>query len=240
MKKVFAFLMFVGVIALAACGSTGGSDDGSGCGGECSGGCSGSSKMDNSQSTIDMYVNGTQKAMYWVTVHENPEAGQYWETSSDMSGMKMTTHWQVSKVDGNTAIIEQEQMMDSEYMVSDYVIAYKVDLSVEAGGVNVTAAWVGKPGEDGTAIEVMEMPEATCGGCAPEVESTTEDFSDLALADGTWAGKVTTTNMNGTESKVWMADNGWFGGMVKMQSGDYVTELTKYGTDAEPLLKGAE
>ncbi|MCA8946324.1 MAG: hypothetical protein KDB29_08860, partial [Planctomycetes bacterium] len=68
-----------------------------------------------------------------------------------------------------------------------------------------------------------------------EVESTTEDF-DLEMAGGSWQGTVTTTTMNGTESKTWVADNGWFGGMIKMQSGDYVNELTAFGDDAEPLL----
>ena len=237
MKKAFVFLMFVGVMAMAACGGTPGSDDGSECGGgECGGGDGGSSKMDNSQSTIDMYANGTMKAMYWVQLHADPAAGQYWETSSEMSGMVMTNRWQVAAVDGDTAIVENQSKMDSEYMVSDYVIAYQVDLTVtEPGAVNVTKAWIGKPGEKGAEIEIMEKPEATCGGCAPEVESTTEDF-DLEMAGGSWQGTVTTTTMNGTESKTWVADNGWFGGMIKMQSGDYVNELTAFGDDAEPLL----
>lgn len=235
MKKVFAFLMFAGVIALAACSTTTDSDGGDG--GECSGGCSGSSKMDNSQSTIDMYTAGTMKASYWVQLHADPAAGQYWETSSEMSGMVMTSRWQIAKVDGDMAIVEQQSKMDSEYMVSDYVLAFQVDLSVtEPGAVNVTKAWVGKPGEKGAEIEIMEKPEATCGGCAPEVDSVTEDFSDLELAGGKWSGKVTTTTVSGTESKVWMADEGWFGGMIKMQSGDYVNELTAFGTDAEALL----
>ena len=37
-------------------------------------------KMDSTDSTIDMYVNGTMKASYWVAVHKDPKAGQYWET----------------------------------------------------------------------------------------------------------------------------------------------------------------
>jgi hypothetical protein len=48
--------------------------------------------------------------------------------------------------------------------------------------------------------------------------------------------RVTTTKGDGWESKVWMADNGWFGGMVKMEAGGSATVLTAFGTDAKPLL----
>lgn len=198
-------------------------------------------RMDVTQSTIDMYLNGTQKAMYWVTVHENPEAGQYWETVSDLNGMKMTNRWNVAKVDGDTAIIECEFKMDSEYMVSDYVLGYKVDLTVEMGKANVTKAWIAKPGDEGQEVKVMEMPESNdADDGEPEFESKTEDFADMELAGGKWSGKVTTTTYDGTESKVWMADNGWFGGMIKMQSGDYVVALSAFGTDGKALLKWKE
>lgn len=202
-----------------------------------------SNKMDSSQSTIDMYLNGTMQAMYWVQIHEDPAAGQYWETSSKMSGMTMTNRWSVAKVDGDTAVVENESKMDSEYMISDYVIAYKVDLTKAVGEVNVTKAWIGKPGEKGEEIKVMEKPEApACGGNGEEAEANTteEEFADLELAGGKWSGKVITYKYGGGESKVWMADNAWFGGMIKMQSGDYVNELVDFGDDGKALLKLAD
>ncbi|MBZ0136041.1 MAG: hypothetical protein K8I27_06675 [Planctomycetes bacterium] len=231
MKKVFALIAFMGVIALAACGSTVGGDDGDSCGGcGCTGG--GGDKMDSSQSTIDMYVNGTIKASYWVQVHEGAEAGQYWETTMKMAGdMTMTSRWQVAAKDGDTVVVENQNKMDGPYMVSDYVLAYQVDTSKGMGEVNVTAAWIGKPGEKGQAIEIMEKPEPTCGGCAGE-QPETEDFSGVELAGGTWEGTIYISGA----SKTWMASNGWFNGMIKMESGDTVNELTAFGTDAEPLL----
>lgn len=231
MKKVFALIAFMGVIALAACGSTGGGDGGESCGGGC-GGDGGSSKMDSTQSTIDMYLNGTMKASYWVQLHENPEAGQYWETTMEMSGMVMTTRWQIAAKDGDTVVVEHQSKMDSEYAVSDYVVAYQVDTTKGMGEANVTAAWIGKPGEKGQEIEVMEVPEATCGGCGG-TEPETEEFSGLELAGGTWEGTI---YINGG-SRTWMASNGWFGGMIKTETdGTTGIVLSSFGTDAEPLL----
>jgi hypothetical protein len=225
MKKLAALIAFVGVVALAACGSTGGGDDG-GDGGGCGGG-----GTDNTQ----MMIDNIKEASYWVTVHENPAAGEYWETGFEMSGMTNTTRWQVSKVDGSTAIIEQQETSKASWGGYNYVIAYEVDLSKTMDdGVNVNMAWIGKAGEAGKEIAVMAKPDAT-NGCAPEVESTTEPF-EVEIAGGKWNGTLTTTTVSGTESKVWVADNGWFGKMVKMQSGDMVIELKAYGTDAKPLL----
>ena len=236
MKKVFALLMCASLIAFAACKGSGSGDDGSD--GGCSGGCSGGGgKTDSSQGTIDMYVNGTIKASYWVTVHADPKVGQYWETSSDAYGTKSTTRWQIANVDGNNVIVENQMKSDSEYAMSDYVIAYSVDTSVAMGEVNVTKAWIGKPGEAGKEIQVMEKPEPVADGTTTNYETTTEAFTDVEMAGGKWSGTLTTTKGEGWESKVWMADNAWFGGMIKMESGAMVVSLTAYGEDAKPLLK---
>jgi hypothetical protein len=229
MKKVFALIAFMGVIALAACGSTGGGDGGDGCGG---GGDGGSNKMDSTQSTIDMYLNGTMKASFWVQVHADAAVGQYWETTMEMSGMTMTNRWQVAAKDGDVVVVENQNKMDSEYAVSDYVIAYQVDTTKEAGEVNVTAAWIGKPGEKGQEIEVMEKPEATCGGCAG-TQPETEDFS-VEIAGGNWEGTRYITEYGSS----WIASNGWFNGLVRSDDadGNVTMELSAFGDDAEPLL----
>ena len=240
MKKFFGFLMFVGVIALAACGSTGGGDDGSGCGEACGGGsCGGSSKMDSSQSTIDMYVNGTIKAQYWVQVHAEPKAGQYWETAGEAYGTTSTQRWQVAKVDGDMAVIEWEMKSDSEYAMSDYIIAFQVDLSVTtAGDVNVSKAWIGKPGEAGAEIAVMEKPDATCGGATSDYEITNEDFTDVEMGGGKWSGNLQTIKGEGFEMKTWTAKDGWFNGVIKTEmNGATQSELKAFGEDATPLLK---
>jgi hypothetical protein len=235
MKTVFALLMFASLIAFGACKGGGTSDDGGESG--CSGGGCGSSKMDSTQGTIDMYVNGTIKASYWVTVHADPKTGQYWETSSEAYGTKMTNRWQIANVDGGTVIVENQMKSDGEYAMSDYVIAYQVDTSVAMGEVNVTKAWIGKPGEAGKEIQVMEKPEPVADGTTTNYETTTEDFSDVELAGAKWSGKLTTTKGDGWESKMWVADNGWFGGVIKTEAGGMVTQLTAFGEDAKPLLK---
>jgi uncharacterized protein YrzB (UPF0473 family) len=227
MKKLSACLMFVGLLALAACGGGAG---GSGSGGN-GGGGGGSGKMDMTDSTIDMYKNGTIKAMYWVQVHADPQAGQYWETTMEAFGSVNTNRWQVAAVDGNHAVVENLVAMESDFAESAYVIAYKVDLSKGDMEPNVVAAWIGKPGEAGAEIEIMEVPEPTDGGEAGDPPHT-ESFSGVEAAGMEWSGTVYSTE----HAKWWQADNAWFSGQIRMEAGDMVTELTAIGDDADPLL----
>ena len=197
-----------------------------------------SNVMDSSDMTIDMYIDGTIKASYWITVHADPKAGQYWQTEMEAYGTKSTTRWQVASVDGDTAIIENQMKSSGEYAKSDYVLAYKIDLKAAMGDVNVTKAWIGKPGKEAKEIKVMEKPEPMAdGGAAGDYKMVTEDFNNLEIAGGKWSGKLTTITGDGWESKMWVADNGWFGGAVKMESAGMVNELKAFGEDAKALLK---
>ncbi len=227
MKKLLALVAFMGVLALAACGGTGGGGD-SGDGG--CGGCSGSGGTDMTQ----MMIDNIKETTYWVTVHKDAKAGQYWETSSEAYGSKNTTRWQIAKVDGDVAIVEMQMKSKGEYSSYDYVTAYQVDTSVAMGEVNVQKAWIGKAGEKGKEIGVMAKPAPVCGGKAPE--TTEEPFADLELGGGKWSGKIITMKGDGWESKTWMADNGWFGGMIKSEVSGMVTALSAFGEDAKPLL----
>lgn len=224
MKKLAALIAFVGVIALAACGSMGEEGGDGGCGGGCGGGAD----------MTQMMIDNIKEATHTVVVHADPVAGQYWETSMEAYGNTTTTRWQVSKVDGSTAIIEHRTTTKGAAS-SDYVMAYQVDLSKGMGEPNVTKAWIGKPGEAGKELTIMAVAEAGCGGTMPE--STVEDFSNVEMGGGTWSGKCTTMKGEGWESKSWVADNGWFGGMIKMETSGMVTQLTAFGTDATPVLK---
>ncbi|MDC1142421.1 hypothetical protein OAU50_04970 [Planctomycetota bacterium] len=220
MKKFIALMAVVAMLGLAACGSTG-IGGGDNCGGSCGG------PADSSATTLEYMTEAT----YWVQLHADPVVGQYWETTMEANGMTMTNRWQVVKVDGDSAVIENQMKMDSEYAVSNYVLAYEVNLAAGEGEANVTKAWKGLPGEAGTEMDIMAKPEATgCAGCAPEVQE--EDFSGLEIAGGTFEGKIYTTEY----AKTWMASNGWFGGMVKMEAGENITELTAMGDDATALL----
>jgi hypothetical protein len=221
MKTLAALIAFVGVIALAACGSTGGGDGG-GCGG------GGGSDM------TDTMVDNVKEATHTIGIHANAEAGQYWETSSEAYGTTTTMRWQVSKVEGSSAIVEM-RMTAKGPASYDYVTAYEVDTSKGQGEPNVTKAWVGKPGEAGKEIAVMAVQS---GGCnTANYEKSEEDFADVEMAGGKWSGKIVTMKGEGWESKSWMAENGWFGGVIKTEAGGMVTSLTAFGTDASPILK---
>ncbi|MBX3460750.1 MAG: hypothetical protein KF696_12445 [Planctomycetes bacterium] len=224
MKKLFAATAIMGVLALAACGSSGGGDDG---GSGCSGGSGGGTDM------TQMMVDNIKEASYWVTVHKDPKAGQYWETSSEAYGSKNTMRWQIAKIDGDIAIVEFQMKSKGEYSSYDYTTAYQVDLTKGMGEVNVQKAWIGKTGEKGKEIGVMAKPT----GCGATGDKPTEEpFSGLEMAGGTWSGTIYTMKGDGWESKTWMAENGWFGGMIKSEASGMVTSLTAFGDDAKPLL----
>jgi hypothetical protein len=225
MKKLSACLMFVGLLALSACGGGGmGGSSGNG------GGGAGGGKMDNTEATVNMYLDGTMQASYWIQVHADPQVGQYWETSMDAHGTLMTNRWQVSAIDGDHAIIEHLNEMDSDFMESSYVIAYRVDLTAGDYEPNVLQAWIGIKGEAGEEISIMDVPEATGNGegVAPDEES----FSDVEIAGKAWSGTKYTTE----HATWWQADDAWFNGQIKMDASGMVTELTAFGDDAEPLL----
>lgn len=236
MKKLMAMMAFAALCSVAACG---GGTSGGDSGGDSSGGDSGSSGFDMAQMTIDMYKNGTMKASYWCTVHADPKAGQYWETTSTSNyggaETKMTMSWQIAKVDGSSAWVESD-------MGQGYILAYAVDLTKKMeDGANVTKAWIGKKDAKAEEIQVMEYkkPEGGTTGEAPKVDVTTEEVT-LNAAGKDWACTLTTTKMEGSESKMWISKDGWFGGMIKMWSkmsaGESTTELTKFGEDGKPWL----
>lgn len=194
---------------------------------------------------VDMYVSGKMKASYYAGVHKDPVAGQYWVTKSTSrfgeSEHIMTTAWQVAKVVGTKVIVENDPGQG-------YVLAYEVDTTKKADEHdNVTRAWIGKPGKAPKAIEVMVMPkpDADEGGVeAPQPEPVTEDFSGLKLAGGVWSGKKTSFKMDNYTSTTWIADKGWFGGMVKLEysmaNGNGSTVLEQFGDNGEPWLKWDE
>lgn len=194
---------------------------------------------------VDMYTNGTMKASYYVAVHKDPAAGQYWVTkhSSKFGDYEsnMTMAWQVAKVIGTNAIVEND-------VGQGYVLAYEVDLAKKEGEFdNVKRAWIGKPGKAPKEIQVMEVakPDPDAGGVeAPQPEPVTEDYSGLKLAGGVWSGKKTTFKMDNYTSTTWMADKGWFGGMVKMEysmaNGTGTIVLEQFGDDGEAWLKWDE
>jgi hypothetical protein len=194
--------------------------------------------MDMTQATIDMYINGTVKAPYWVTVHKDPKVGQYWETAMTMYGATTTSRWQVASVDGDSAVIENQMKMDSQFATSDYVVAYKVNLKAEAGEVNVTKAWIGRPEKEGTEVKIMDKPAPQPKDPSDNAsfETAEEEFKDMELAGKKWSGKKITMSGRGWSSTSWVATDGWFGGVIKTEAAGTVNELKATGDDAKALL----
>ncbi|MCC6575637.1 MAG: hypothetical protein IT462_17795 [Planctomycetes bacterium] len=252
MKKVFSLMMcLVAFAALSACGGTGskdgggdGSKDGGGDGSKCGANCA---MLD---AAMKPYTDGTVQAQYWVTVHANAEAGQYWETTSKMSGMEYKTKWQVAAKDGDNWIVETTSTM----MGQGYVLAYCVDPSKKMEDhVNVLKAWIGKPNGKPTEIKVMEYKDPGTGTATESdwtMDTKTEDFSDVEMGGMKWSGKKTTMtgkHKNGKdwmETTSWTANDGWFGGVIKTtnkgESSGYAyessTELTAANKDGKPWL----
>jgi hypothetical protein len=195
----------------------------------------GPNAMDTSDQTMDMYKSGTMQAMYWVRLHKDLKAGQYWETWMEAHGTTFMNRWQVASIDGDEAVVENRNRMVSEFMVSDYVVAYRVNLKAKDEAANVKKAWIAKPGEEPYEITIMEVPESVReGNDAPGGEEVKEEkFEDLEVAGKKWSGTLYTTE----HAKWWEADDGWFTGMVRMDSSGMITELKRFGDDAKPLLK---
>lgn len=208
-------------------------------------------KFDDSMADmmLEMYENGSMKVMYAVQLHDKAKEGQFWKTRmvSNFGGVETKTSdlWQVVKIVGKQAIIENRSGH-----FGGVVVAYQVDMTVTGDDVwkkgNVLKAWVGKGGQAPVAAQIMEVPDMAETPKAPEAadyETTTEDFKDLELASGKWSGKKTTVKMgdSGYVSASWMADNGWFTKVVKMEfsmdAGTMTQELVKYGAKGKALLK---
>ena len=193
---------------------------------------------DTTDDTIKSYTSAKALAPHTIAIHEDPAAGQYWEVGSDSYDITSSTRWQISKLEGGRALVEQHTKLSSEMFKSDYVIGYRIELKPEPGKPQVTKAWIGKPGAKPTEIFVRDLPEKQ-----PEaVEGPKgEDFKDLELAGGKWAGKLYTDTADDMTTKIWVADAGWFNKTVKTTvDADYEEKLTAYGTDAKPILDWPE
>lgn len=195
---------------------------------------------DTTDETIKAYIDGKSLAPYAIPLHDSPKAGQYWETGSDSYEIESSTRRQVSRLDGDFALVEQRLKLSSEMFKSDYVIAYRVNLKPEKGKPQITRAWIGKPGEKPKLIKVREMPVQPAE-TPREDKDEGEEFKDLELAGATWKGRLYTHEFDDMTTKLWVAEGGYFDAIIKTTAGDdYLEDLRAFGSDAEPLLQWPE
>lgn len=243
MKKFFGLMCcVVAIAAMAACGSTGNGGDGNKDGNKCGGG-------DNPMMNA-MYDACKEAPLWWVSVHANPEAGQYWETKTKNPYQEYTETWQIAAIVDGNPIVEQKTQFG-------YILAYHVDLSVAEGGANVVKAWKGKPKGKPEELPLAKKPEPTGGEPGPSdwtSETKEEDFSDVEMGGGKWSGKkitITSKHKNGkdwSEIITWKANDSWFDGVIKwvMSSEnagnkfEMTKELTAFNSEGKPWLSWGE
>jgi hypothetical protein len=215
--KISAICMgLVLALSLSACGGSGGIVE------------EGPVEHDATTVAIERFLRGQHQATWHVRLHENPSAGQYWETRTEANGVVTRVRWQIVRQDGDDVLVEQHYLSDEAGVITDYVIAYLVNAAADHGDVNVKAAWIGRRREEPQPIEVMSRPEPTSHG-----DFSQEPFDGLQLAGRRWSG----TLYKGEHSSYWVASDGWFDGRVRMEAGGMVTELTAFGGNARPLLR---
>lgn len=234
MKRMFLALsaLLVFALVLGACRSTAESGEGGGNGDSaCSADSAGGNDFDMAAMLIDQYVKGDQKAAPWVALHSVVNVGQLWEVTSSFGGQKSVSKWQVSaKVQGTKSefIVENDTGMG-------YILAYQVDAWVEQGNPNVSNAWIGKPGEEPREIQVMEWKSADGGEARPAGIVLVEEFGGVELCGETFHGDLTIVKNDGNTTKTWIAENGWFNRLIKMEmNGDTVMELTNLHFHEKP------
>ncbi|MBK8206981.1 MAG: hypothetical protein IPK87_09360 [Planctomycetes bacterium] len=212
-KSVFLLaLLLVGV--MAACKT---SDKNSGGGG--TGGCGGGenacgAETDVAQLMIDQYLNGTQKASPWVALHETVSVGQMWHVESDFGAGKSTDKWQVVAKPGKSEFIIEN------LSAQGVVLAYQVDAWADAGKPNVKKAWIGKEGAEPKEIKVAEWKAGTGeAGEAPGIV-VREDFANVEMGGKKFDGEVIIVKDSGNTTKTWIAKNGWFSKLIRMDMND--------------------
>jgi hypothetical protein len=218
MFKLASLTLIVIAFTLTACGGTPPPVD------------EGPVKVNETDARIARYIDGDVSVANHVPLHSGIEVGQYWELASEQSGVTTTRRWQISHIERNFVVVEYRTRVDGALVEADFVIAFMVDSDRPAP--NVRRAWIGKPGEVGKELDV---PMSADVGVEPG-RSTVEDFTDLEVAGGRWSGKLTTRAGEGWEERTWVAGNGWFHGIVRMESGETLAQLSSFGTNAEPLL----
>lgn len=192
-------------------------------------------QKDTTADIIRDYTEDEKRAPDFIQLHADPKAGQYWELFSDSLEIETTVRRQISRIDGDYALVERRVTTKAELFKSDYVLAFRVNLKAEAGKPNIDRAWIGKPGESPALIKVRERKET------PPVQEEEErkgiPFEGLELAGNLWRGRLHISAADEMTTRIWIAEGGYFDNIVKVTvDEDYQEQLRAYGGDADDQL----
>ncbi|MCC7509139.1 MAG: hypothetical protein IT464_07165 [Planctomycetes bacterium] len=206
------------------------------------GGCSAAEKAcgadtDVAQEMIDRYLNGTQKASAWVALHETVSVGQMWHVESDFGAGKSTDKWQV------VAKPAKSEFIIENLSAQGVVLAYEVDAWADAGTPNVKKAWIGKEGAEPKEIKVAEWKAGMGEAADAPGIVVREDFANVEMGGKKFDGEVIIVKDSGNTTRTWIAKNGWFSKVIRMDMNDKtMIKLTKAHFDekVETFLKWPE
>ncbi|MBX3460365.1 MAG: hypothetical protein KF696_10460 [Planctomycetes bacterium] len=212
MRKAIPLTAVLAFALLGACKSSGG-DKGSGGGNGETANCGGGT--DIAAMIIKQYLDGNQKAAPWIAIHETVNVGQQWHVESDFGQGPSVDKWQIVAKPGKSEFIVEHLSGQG------VVIAYQVDAWAEAGEPNVRKAWIGKEGEEPQEIKVAEWQKSTGGTKGEEPGFVMKaKFYNVEMAGKKFEGETITIKETDWSSRTWIADNGWFNKVIRMDYND--------------------
>lgn len=234
MRKTLPVIAILAFALIGACKSSGGGDNGSGGGNGCSEAAKCGGTTDIAAMMIQQYIDGNQKASPWIALHETVNVGQQWHVESDFGQGASVDKWQVVAKPGKSEFIVEHLSGQG------VVIAYQVDAWAEAGQANVKSAWIGKEGEEPEEITVAEWKKGTGEAAEAPGIVVREDYKDIEMAGKKFSGELSNIKDGGNTTKIWMASNGWFNKLIRMDyNGKTSMKVTvaKFDEKVETFLK---
>lgn len=186
---------------------------------------------------VRMHLDSGFRARFQVVLHSKAKAGQYWETASGVSPAHKEG-WLVAAERGEHFILEYHRHVGG----SEWLLAYLVGppgVDASEGRARVYRAWIGEHGGNLNEIEVT--PHSSSGSSSESTVIAEEKFS-LVVAGRKWSGtKTTFERENSAPSNVYVADTGWFGGLIRVESSSpetegYLIELSAFSENEQPWV----
>ncbi|MCC6575636.1 MAG: hypothetical protein IT462_17790 [Planctomycetes bacterium] len=222
MKKVFVLLCLVSIAWISACSTTEPAKP-TGGGGESTAKKKGPSD-EQVAAVKEEYMSGKRNAASNVPLPGSCTVGQVWEVKFTKDGKEVTETLQVAHRIGRNLVVE--------HMTADgVVVAYEIDRNRSAEQGNVKRAWVGKKGWDPYEIKTAS------GWALPDAGTltqgwTAEPFADVEVAGKKWSG----TCYGKGDSKIWVAERGYFNGIIKATGSEGEWMLVKADFKEKPKV----